>query len=410
MGKMQLSAVCALLLLGCGSVTESDGTSTAGSSSSGGAEGEQLYVGMGEYDPGRDWHAIMRFDDSEELDSSGGTAYAPDAHIPVWDLSASDGTTLNFAHGLYLNESTDDMYVASIFTSTTPLTMGSPMSDAGSVGVISKMSQADGGQTLARHIFGSQTKLKQPHALWVDESRDILYVANTFGKTILAFEPGSTADGDIAPARTLSHEKLGNPVFVFVDESTDRLFVASMATAVPGMMPSMRSAINIYNNASSADGNREPDIQIAGNNTRLDAGNNQTTHNVWYDASTQLLLAGHHTNELLIYDLSAIDLSPASPTEHDLTPRVLEVHEDSGGSDIGNWSVYGFFHLPENDRLFVSCGHAQMGPTPGAPPNAIKIYDGLLGGSANGQVTPTRVIHWTDGDRYLPAQPLWVRN
>jgi hypothetical protein len=37
--------------------------------------------------------------------------------------------------------------------------------------------------------------------LWIDEARDLLDVANTFGGSILVFDHASTADGNVAPAR-----------------------------------------------------------------------------------------------------------------------------------------------------------------------------------------------------------------
>ena len=383
----------------------SDGGATGGVDGEG---SETLYAGMGEYSPTQDWHAILRFDNAEVLDSSGGDPYVPDATIPVVEPTAFDGTALNFAHGLHLDESRDEMYIASIFTSTTPLMNGSPETDSGSVGVMSSASSADGPQALARHIFGDATGIKQPHGVWLDESRDMLYVANTFARNVLVFEQASSADGNLAPSRTISHDALGNPVFVYVDEPSDRMFVATMNASLPDSFPQMRSAVNIYNDVSSLDGQREPDVVIAGEATRLEAGNNRTTHNVWYDSQRGLMLVGHHTNELLIFDLNDIDLSPSTPTEHDIAPRVLEVHEESSGSDIGHWSVYGLFYLGDRDRLYVACGHVTMQPTKGAPPNAIKIYDGLLDSDDSGIVSPDRVIHWTTAETYYPPQPLWV--
>jgi len=401
-------ALTSLAILSLAACTDEHTTGSGGGPGSGdGDTSEVLYAGMGEYNPNQDWHAILRFDDADQIDSSADGAYVPDATIPVLETQASDGTGLNFAHGLYLVESRNEMYIASIFTSTTPVTNGTPEVDSGSVGVLASASSADGPQTLARHIFGDATQIKQPHGVWIDESRDLLYVANTFGASVLIFDNASSADGNVAPANSLSHESLGNPVFVYVDEGADRMFLASM-NAVVGGGPQKRSAVNIYNNASSANGNQQPDVQIAGNNTRLDEGNNQTTHNVWFDSDRKLLLVGHHTNELLIYDLADVDLTPDEPAELDLTPRVLEVHEESDGSDIGNWSVYGFFLLEERDRLYVSCGHAEMGPSKGTPPNAIKVYDGLMDSGDSGLVAPDRAIHWSSSDTYYPPQPLWI--
>lgn len=395
---------------GCLSVCGTVFTLTGDEAVSTTTDQERLYIGTGEYDAAKDWDGILRFEDSQLLNGETGDPVTPDATIPAGETTDSSGVKLNFIHGMYLWESRDEMFVSTLFTNASnsvDRSIGNPTVQNGSIGVISSISSADGAQVLSRHIFGSQTQLWQPHGIWVDESRDILYVANTFGYDILVFDNASTVNGNVAPDRTIDNAKLGGPVFLYVDEENDRLFIASVSD--PTNSAAGNPSIVIYNNASTLNGDVAPAARIVGSNTRLNAGNNQTTHNVWFNSLTNQLFVGHHTNEVLIYDLSSTDLDPTSSTDYNLTPRVLKVNEQSDDSDAGSWSAYGLFLIPEEDRLFVSCGFTSGGPALNSPPNEIKIFDGVSDSSFSGVQTPTRTIHWDSGATYFPPQPLWIQ-
>jgi len=75
-----------------------------------------------------------------------------------------------------------------------------------------------------RTISGNVNALiTRPTALAVDSIRDILYVADSSLQEILAFNPASTVNGDVAPLRRYPGPVLGgNMVY---DEVNDRLFV-----------------------------------------------------------------------------------------------------------------------------------------------------------------------------------------
>lgn len=405
---------------------------------------ERLYVGTGEYNPSDYWDGIFRIENAEDIDSDvSGVATTPDATVPVKSVSTTDGiqdadgVQLNFVHSIYVWEDRDEMFLGSLFTnadnsvtvSRTGRPLNTPNLQVGSIGVIANASSADGTQTMTRHLFafggtvnaeGGSTEIHQPHGVWVDESRDILYGADSFSGEIAVFDGASTANTagggtTTGPDRTVSHTNLGNPIHAFVDEANDRMFVAS-TSATSGSACAMggrESIVAVYNNASTIDGAVDPHIRLVGCNTRLMIGNN-TTHNVWFNSSNNMLIVGHHTNEVLFYDLSAIDLTSTTPTDYDLAPaRVLEIHEQTDDSDLGFWSVYGLFYLASKDRLYVSTGYndpAVLGGAPdtGAPPNEIKVYDGVSLSHVDGQLPPTRVIHWDNGGTYYPPQPLWV--
>jgi hypothetical protein len=424
---------------------------------------DTLYTATGEYHDGTYWDAVLRFDDAQDIDSDTNGAVTPSATLPVKSDPVGSGIVdaagyqMNFVHTLYLWD--DDLYLGSLFTNKNNYAgdpsnpdlqyMAETSFEIGSVGVLTGASTlSDGGATLERHLFddlntdgttATTTELHQPHGIWIDESRDILYVANSFSGKILVFDGASAVDGRSAPDRVIEHSNIGFPIHVFVDEVNDRLFVASVGVSAPppssppssvkyhsagGVAdPSTPGTCNagppglvVYNHASTVDGSVAPDVRILGDNTRLCEGNNQTTHNVWFDTATNTIIASHHTNELLMYDASVIDFTSTTPTDYDITPkRFLEINEEADGSDMYYWSVYGFFYLAEKDRLYISGGYSshatdERGAVPdvGIPPSEIKVYDGVSLSHFNGQMTPTRVIHWDNGDTYYPSQALWV--
>ena len=386
-----------------------------------GALSERLFLGTGEYSPEADWHGILRFEAAQDISSGNVTMRAtPDATMPVKQMT-SGSHNLNFAHSLVHWKDRDELYISSLFTTDDNHNCGEGLGmngfpdptkeRCGSIGVLSNVSTADGAQTVARHLYGPNTRINQAHGIWLDQTRDILYVANSSlsdssDKAILAFEPASTVDGDVAPARVLQYTTMqgfGTPVHVFVDEVMDRLFIASMNPP----------QIAIYPNASTQNGDVAPPTRIIGDQTRLTDGNNQTTHNVWFIPHKEWLVVGHHTNEILIYPLSGMNLDSGAG-DLNIEPYVLGIHEESDDSDQYDWSTYGFFYVREHDRLYVSAGHTQGGnangsggPNPGGS-HQIKVYDAFSMWTTWGQRAPDRRIHWDSWETYYPPQPLWI--
>ena len=364
---------------------------------------ERLWVGTGEYDAKQNWHAILKFDPAEGLSGE----FTPQQTIPVNDLVDANGVHLSFGHGIFLDEANDELYVAALFTrqdnqACQPCDPQDPM-QPGSIGVIANASKVAGKTTLSRHIFGGDvpasdnTTLSQPHGIWKDNARNILYVANTFGNNVLAFHDARNANGNIAPTRTFSSPMLGNAVFPYVDEPRDRLFIASMGGKTAG-----GAALLIYNNASTVAGAADPNVRITGDKTRLNAGNNQTTHNIWYSPTRKLIIAAHHTNEILLFDANAIDFESAATRDYDIAPKVIDA--SASDADLADTSVYGLFYLEEEDRMYVSIGIKG----PGSMPNRVVVYENVSAAATNGRVAPARTIQWTHRSTYYPPQPLWV--
>jgi hypothetical protein len=367
---------------------------------------ERIYIGTGEYNPFPNWHGILRFEDAMNYNSGPtcDSTYTPDATIPV--KACSTGTMfMNFEHGFYVDETNDRMYVASLFTNPANILTTNPDTAKGSIAIFDNISTLDGGQIPTRHIYGDSTGLRQPHGCWLDESRDMLYVANSFGCNILVFHNASTRDGNTAPDRIISWGSLATPVYIFIDEVNDRMFVACSGIGCGG-----QPKVAIYNSASTINGVIQPLVTIQGSNTRL-GYRNPTVHNVWYNSSNGLLAVGHHTHELLMFDLNTISLIPGSPVTHNLAPRVIMINDDPSLADTSDHNLYGFYWDEERDMMYCSDGISGMGGAPmiGSPPNVLKIFEHVSDTSVHGVTIPDRTICWTNGDVYFPPQPIWVQ-
>lgn len=372
---------------------------------------QTLLFGTGEYDPNANWHGILRLDNSETYNSGTAlTQYTPDGTVPL--KSCYDDTVfLNFGHGFYYHESADRLYVSTLFTNENNTLTTNPSTAKGSIAVFDNGSSLNGATTPTRHLFGSSTGLMQPHGCWLDESRDILYVANTFGGNILVYDNAGTLDGDVAPSRTITYPNMGKPVYIYCDESNDRIFVTCMNMGgPPGLLPK----VIVYNNASSLNGNSvTPSVTIEGSNTRL-GFRNPTVHNCWFNFSNNLLAVGHHTHELLMFDLSSINLAPTTPTSNNLTPRVIKINDMSNDLDTINHNLYGFYWDIATDSMYISDGWSgsapgmQGGPQPGTA-NKIKVYGNVSSAATSGIVTPARTICWSNSTSYWPPQPVWLK-
>ncbi|HYG53297.1 MAG TPA: T9SS type A sorting domain-containing protein [Flavobacteriales bacterium] len=370
---------------------------------------ERIYLGTGEYSPGSTWDAIIRLDTTENFDSEpGAIQYSPEGTVPLKSSYIGGTTFLNFGHGLYYDESNDRMFVATIFTNLNNYITENSDTAVGAIAIFDNMSTLDGGTTPTRYIFGPSTQLKQPHGCWLDESRDMLYVSNTFGENILVFNNASTISGDVAPDRVIAHDSLGCPVYIFIDSLVDRMFVCAMP-AMGGPPTSLESQVAIYNNASTQTGSVEPLIRITGDNTRLMLIN-QTVHNAWFNPTKQLLAVGHHTNELLMFDLTSVSWSTVSPLKYDLIPRIIRVDDPSLGYDSVDVNLYGFYWDLATDRMFCSVGvdNPGGGPTTTCPPESIKIFSNVSDSTVSGVTTPDRVIYWSNCSTYFPPQPIWL--
>lgn len=111
---------------------------------------------------------------------------------------------------------------------------------------------ASGTLVADRIIGGGNTTLSGPAGIAVDTARDILYVANSSGASILAYDHASMSGGNVAPSRIITSTSLRQPEFLSL--VGDTLFIAD-----PGSQ-----AILVLDNASRADGALDVSRSIEG--------------------------------------------------------------------------------------------------------------------------------------------------
>jgi hypothetical protein len=370
---------------------------------------ERIYLVTGEYEPQFNWDALLRLDTTENFNSLPDTLlYDPEGTIPFKECIIKDSVKLNFGHGLYYQESKDRMFIATIFTNQGNYYTKSTDTSVGAIAIFDSVSMANGAIVPTRYIFGPSTQLLQPHGCWVDEKRDMLYVANTFGKNILVFHHASTINGDVSPDRIITHDSLGCPLYIFIDSITDRMFACTMPEMGSIIPPKIHSQIAIYSDSVSyLNDSIEPDIRITGDNTRLELIN-KTTHNCWFNPNKNILAVGHHTYELLFFDMDTIDWNTSTPIKYDLTPRVIRVDNPPVGTDSSKVSLYGMYWDIQTDRMFCSIGYTSPSIEK-SPPEAIRIYNNVSDTSVHGSVAADRIIYWSNGQDYYPPQPIWLQ-
>ncbi|MEW6278668.1 MAG: hypothetical protein AB1758_08615 [Candidatus Eremiobacterota bacterium] len=122
-------------------------------------------------------------------------------------------------------------------------------------------SALDGDVAPAAVIEGADTRLSSPGFLFLDQSNDRLYVANTGGNNLLVYDQASTLNGNIPPTRVLEgpNTTLSGPVHAVLDSTRDALYVSN-----PG-----RGALLAFSNASGIQGDVAPVRTVTGTDTRL---------------------------------------------------------------------------------------------------------------------------------------------
>lgn len=106
--------------------------------------------------------------------------------------------------------------------------------------------QATGNIAPAATISGSSTQLSQPQYIFVDTTTNRMYVANLGAADILVFDSLSTLNGNLAPTRVISSTSLISPIDVALDSINNFLYVADKSTD--------SGAIVVFASASSANG------------------------------------------------------------------------------------------------------------------------------------------------------------
>jgi len=157
---------------------------------------------------------------------------ASGATVPDRTISGP-GTYLTSPSAIWLDSASDRLYVANYGGSS-------------QIVVFNNASTAIGNVAPSRTIAGPATTLNCSYGIWLDGASDSLYVANTYAGNILVFNNASTANGNIAPARTISGVSI--PAALWLVSATDRLYVDSAS----------QNSILVFNNASTANGSVAP--------------------------------------------------------------------------------------------------------------------------------------------------------
>ncbi len=147
-----------------------------------------------------------------------------------------------------------------------------------------------------RTLVGNLTTMNAPTGIYVDTTRNLLYVANG-NNQILVFSNAATVAGNVAPARSLAG--LSSPDGIFVDISNDRLYVANMGA----------NSVLVFNSASSANGSPAPDRILSGGSSLL----NQP-RDVFVDTGTdRLYVTNAGDNSILVFNNASTTNNPVTP-------------------------------------------------------------------------------------------------
>jgi len=165
-------------------------------------------------------------------------------------------TKLNNPAGLYLDPDKNHLYVSN----TSDSLCTNPDSPCNSILVFHDASNIHNGDALPDLILTSDA-LNSPRGLALDSGRDILYVANNGGQSVLAFKnviglTGTNPPVKVDPDAQISGVTTGinAPVGVAIDSGRDILYVLNQGTA----------EILVFDKASTQNGNNAPNRTISG--------------------------------------------------------------------------------------------------------------------------------------------------
>jgi sugar lactone lactonase YvrE len=180
-----------------------------------------------------------------------------------------------------------------------------------------------------RRIVGGGSPTPTPSGSPTPGAAGKLYVTNQNGNSILRFDNGLTASGNVTPAATIfgAGTGLAGPQFITIDAAADRLFVANANG--PNVL--------VFDGISTRTGNALPTRIITG-----PAGTFTAPSDVALDKTRDLLYVADGA-ELLVF-------SPAS-TVSGTTPVTRDITLTFGGAQI---NTQGIFLDAANDRLYVT--------------------------------------------------------
>ena len=189
------------------------------------------------------------------------------------------GVTLDGPTALFMDGVNNRLYVAN--------------TGGNSVLVYNSASTLNGDTTPGRTLSAGATTISAPTGIYVDTTRNVLYVSNGNSR-ILVFNNADSVSGGTAPDRTIAG--LSNPNGIFVDVMSDRVYIANTGA----------NSVLVFNNASTVNGSPAANrvISIPLNLPR----------DVFVDAGTdRLYVANAGDNSILVFNNASTVNNPAAP-------------------------------------------------------------------------------------------------
>lgn len=222
---------------------------------------------------------------------------------------------------------------------------------------------ASGNVTPAATIFGASTGLAAPQFVTIDTAADRLFVANANGPNVLVFDGISTRTGNAAPTRIITGpaNTFTAPSDVALDKTRDLLYVADAAE------------VFVFSPASTVNADATPvrDITVSGFNVAgmlLDAANDR------------LYLSDGANNAINIYDSAST-----------LTGSVLSASRRINGANTNLASPSGMTLDASGNLVVANQGNG-----------SITVYASAA--TANGNQTPIVTIDGTNTTLLAPGQ------
>jgi DNA-binding beta-propeller fold protein YncE len=260
-------------------------------------------------------------------------------------------TTLNGPSALFLDVFNDRLYIANTTDN--------------SILVYNNASTASGNVSPSRTLKGGATSLNAPTGVFVDTTRDKMYVINGGANSILAFDNAATVSGNTPPARTISGLSTGmnSPSAGALDVFQDRLYVANTGSDV----------ILVFNAISTISGNMPPDRKLEGALTGL----NQP-RDLYLDlGADRLYVANTGADSVLVFNNAAIVTGATAPGRTvaltggttpygifvDVTPMVVGSSgslDGEAGSDATAISVGGAPRTGDVEDFLTSTAYRQF--------------------------------------------------
>ena len=144
-------------------------------------------------------------------------------------------TRLEDAHGIAIDTKNQWMFISNHGNASNPRIPGGGTYQPPSISVYPL--KAAGDVAPLRVIAGPNTRLNWPAAMFLDQERGDLYLANDTDNSILVFRV--TDSGNVAPTRVIRGPKTGikNPTGIFLDLKNEELWVSNMGNHSATVFP-----------------------------------------------------------------------------------------------------------------------------------------------------------------------------